>query len=31
MNWRKIEWEELAVGLIVGIALTILLKMKFNP
>jgi Mg/Co/Ni transporter MgtE len=30
MNWRKIDWKELAVGLIVGIVLTILLKMRLN-
>jgi Mg/Co/Ni transporter MgtE len=30
MNWRKIDWKEFAVGLIVGIVLTILLKMRLN-
>lgn len=31
MDWRKIDWKEVAIGLIVGILLTILLKIRFNP
>ena len=29
MNLKKIDWKKVAIGLIVGIVLTILLKMRF--
>lgn len=31
MDLKKIDWKEVAVGLITGIVLTLLLKMRYNP
>jgi hypothetical protein len=31
MDLKKIDWKEVAVGLITGIILTLLLKMRYNP
>ena len=31
MDWGNLDWKEIVIGLIIGIILTLLLKIKFSP